>query len=636
MVVMVKQYLLACGLCAAWLAAALPVRAAEPPAPVSLLPTASPAPAHLRDLQSDTWVGTDGLGRPLSTNGQARAARQKKFVGIFYFLVHGTKKFYNNPGLYDDPRVVYDNTRILAQIAADPARKAEFYKQGNPYWWGEPAVGYFLSDDPWVTRHNLQMLQNAGVDVLFFDVTNAFTYPIAYMTVCHVAEQMRAEGLKTPQIAFLTNARGGYTVTELYTDFYSKGYYKDLWFQWDGKPLMLGKRDSKNDDGTPMRAEVQDFFTWRYSWAWNPGQGTWPWLDNYPQGFGWTVNPQTPEEVPVAIAGHPTTSIGRSDTGHAEPTVDPQTYLAPDVDKGVYFEKQWKRALAIDPQVIFVTGWNEWYAGRQILKKPMFFAGHMAQAGDPVFVDEYNQEFSRDAMPMKGGHQDNYYMQLVEGIREFKGVRPVPAAHGFNAIRLNGAFSQWAQVQPHYLDAIGDTQHRDWPGWANAQYTNATGRNDITSAKVACDAKNIAFYVHTNAPLTPHTDPHWMQLLIDADQNPKTGWHGYDFVVNSPVLNATTTTLKRLSNGKTWPVNYRAVGHDLMVIVPRALLGLTNIKKTAFDFHWVDNCAVGTGDIADWWYNGDSAPDGRFNYRYVNNQGAALPITPRTGSSPLD
>ena len=480
------------------------------------------------------------------------------------------------------------------------------------------------------------MLQNAGVDVLFFDVTNALTYPIAYMTVCHVAEQMRAQGLKTPQIAFLTNARGGYTVTQLYDNFYAKGYYKDLWFQWDGKPLMLGKRDAKLDNGTPMRAEVQDFFTWRYSWAWNPGQGTWPWIDNYPQGFGWVADPKTPEEAPVAVAGHPTTNIGRSDTGNAEPAVDPETYLAPDVDKGVYFAKQWKRALDIDPQMIFITGWNEWYAGRGTLGSPTQFAGHMAQAGDPMFVDNYNQEFSRDAMPMKGGHQDNYYMQMVEGIREFKGVWPVPAAHGYTTIRLNGSFAQWAKVQPQYLDAVGDTTHRDWPGWANQQYTNATGRNDITSAKVACDAKNVCFYVHTNAPLTPHTNKNWMQLLVDADHDPKTGWHGYDYVVNSRVVNANTTTLKRLSDGKTWPVEYRVSGQDLMVTIPRALLGLTDRAETTFDFHWIDNCAVGAGDVADWWYNGDSAPDGRFNFRYVNVRGAAPTAPPRQGISPLD
>ena len=82
-----------------------------------------------------------------------------------------------------------------------------------------------------------------------------------------------------------------------------------------------------------------------------------------------------------------------------------------------------------------------------------------------------------------------------------------------------------------------------------------------------------------------------MQLLIDADRNPKTGWHGYDFVVNSRVVSATQTTLKRLSDGKTCgllPTAWTAI--RLAVTVPRALLGLTGTKTTTLDFHWLDNC----------------------------------------------
>jgi hypothetical protein len=45
-----------------------------------------------------------------------------------------------------------------------------------------------------------------------------------------------------------------------------------------------------------------------------------------------------------------------------------------------------------------VTGWNEWTAGR------------WGEAGGPiVFVDQFDQEFSRDIALMKGGHGDNYY-----------------------------------------------------------------------------------------------------------------------------------------------------------------------------------------------------------------------------------
>ena len=45
-----------------------------------------------RDLMSDTWVASDGLGRTLSNYETCGPVRKNKFVGIFYFIwlgVHG-------------------------------------------------------------------------------------------------------------------------------------------------------------------------------------------------------------------------------------------------------------------------------------------------------------------------------------------------------------------------------------------------------------------------------------------------------------------------------------------------------------------------------------------------------------------
>jgi hypothetical protein len=66
--------------------------------------------------------------------------------------------------------------------------------------------------------------------------------------------------------------------------------------------------------------------------------------------------------------------------------------------------------------------------------------------------------------------------------------------------------------------------------------------------KVARDAKNLYFYAETAADLTPHTDPHWMLLYINLDQCHKTGWEGYDYVVNLAVSEK-TTSLHRLRDG---------------------------------------------------------------------------------------
>ncbi len=559
---------------------------------------------RFRDLYSDTWVATDALGRALPSSTEAPAPRKNRFVGIFYFIWHGA---HGTPG-------PYDNTKL---IAANPSHP-DYGPEGAFHWWGEPAVGYFLANDPWVIRHNIAMLQAAGVDVLLFDVTNAFTYPDEVHAFCQVAMRMREQGNATPQIAYVTHAAGAETVTSLYNNFYSKNLYPDLWFYWEGKPLILGDISAKLPGGSPIDPHIRDYFTWRYSWAWDPGQDKWQWIDSYPQRYGWHTNPNVAEEVPVSIASHPVNDIGRSFHNGAEPPLN-RDFIAADVKSGPYFNEQLEQALKLDPDFLFITGWNEWVAQRFIVKpgQQMNFMGRALKPGDTFFVDNYNEEFSRDAMPMKGGYGDTYYLQMVSGIRRFKGVRPIPIARGFHTMPPASQFAAWQKITPEYRDDIGDVIHRDWKGWGDLHYRDDSGRNDIVLAKVACDQHNLFFYARTAQPLSPHTDPNWMLLLINSDLNYSNGWHGFDYVVNQRVIGATTTTVKNISSGNEWEVKYRATGNQMVIEVPRAILKLDNGRRTVFDFHWVDNCPIG-GDINDLWYIGDSAPAGRFNYRFIH------------------
>jgi hypothetical protein len=109
-------------------------------------------------------------------------------------------------------------------------------------------------------------------------------------------------------------------------------------------------------------------------------------------------------------------------------------------------------------------------------------------------VDQYNQEFSRDIEPIKGGHGDNYYYQLIDGIRRFKGVRTRPKASAPKTIQINENFAQWNDVGPEFLDDLGDTFHRDHPGWGpQRSYVNRSGRNDLALMKVARDRSQLYF-----------------------------------------------------------------------------------------------------------------------------------------------
>ena len=557
-----------------------------------------------RDLGADTWVATDKLGRKLPLGGQKTpfvvpAPRKEKFVGIFYFVWQG---YHGTPG-------PFDISKLLAENPDDPqwGGKSAFH------WWGEPEVGYFRAADPWVARRNLTLLGDAGVDTLFVDVTNAFTYHEEMKVLFETARKMRAEGNPTPQIAFIMNANTVPTLQRLWDEWYSKGLYSELWFRWPDdngvmKPLILGKRDDKTKEGVAIPTAQQEFFTWRHSWfetnskGWfGDGKDKWPWRDKTPQKFGWHDDPKTPEQLAVGIGSHPIgENIGRSMQKGIEPPLDKYA-TTPLYDQGLQFEEQWQRVWEVDPKLVFVTGWNEWVAQRFTVApgQKINLAGHELKEGETFFVDLYNQEFNRDADPMKGGSSDNYYYQLVANIRRFKGASVLPALSKPKTIDVMGSWAQWDDVTPDYRDNVGDTMHRNFAGWGDKYYTDNSGRNDIVAAKTTRDVKNFTFYARTQQPLTPRADNNWMLLLINNDQNAATGWHGYDFRINSrPSLD--TTSVEKWENG-AWKEIARVPLHvgdnEIAISLPRILTGQT--ARAAFDFKWADNIDI-NGGIDDW------------------------------------
>jgi hypothetical protein len=555
------------------------------------------------------WPATDALGRKLPMPPEVGTPRLDRFVGIFYFLTHSGGGPRNPGG--DGP---YDVAKILAQDP-DAAKKPDsplWGKIGTSHYWSEPLYGYYRSTDPWVLRRHAQLLADAGIDMLIFDTTNARSYPEVYMALCEVFRQVRQSGGRTPQIAFMVNTQAGETGQRIYRDLYKPGLYQKLWFNWLGKPLMIC-------DPKEASPELQQFFTlrrahWPFTLTNTPY--AWHWEATYPQPYGYTDDPSKPEEVNVSVAQNLRQSDGQvtdMSTGDARGRSfhDGKLDKAPGaVDHGYNFQEQWKHALELDPPFVMVTGWNEWTAGR------------WGQPGGPiVFVDQFDQEFSRDIEPMKGGHGDNYYLELVAKVRRFKGAPPLPKASPPKTIRIAKGFDQWSDVRPEFLDALGETIFRNFDGAAGLHYTNDTGRNDLAAFKVARDGKNIYFYARTRNAITPPIGDNWMCLLIDADQNPSTGWEGYDFTVNRTLKSDGKTWLEKNEGGWKWrkvaPVSFRVMENELQLAIPRKALGLPEGKAhLSFDFKWTDNLQR-PGDVMDFYLSGDVAPEGRMNYRYV-------------------
>ncbi len=697
-----------------------------------------------RDIASDTWVATDAIGRSLPLAEEVGPPRAGKFVGAFYFLWLGES---GEEGPFDISRILAHDATLLGKPQSPP-----WGPMLAPHHWGESIFGYYRSNDESVLRKHAQMLTDAGVDMIVFDVTNQATYPRSWKALSRVFEQVKREGNRVPQIAFLCPFwEPAKVVRELWDDLYSRELHQDLWFRWEGKPLILADPDrigGQQEQGrrvSPVRLEpghtlgltltmdrpvravaaaaptwahrdsavtlslrregqqgervasrrfeavedngwlrlelnpplppgtyqlemsdprgqvgwwsdprsrgtgksgqalldsarvagtrtfrvepvddqldqIRHFFTFRKPqpdyFAGPTGPRQWSWLEVYPQ-HAFYREAGVAEEVAVGVAQNAADgklsvftyprAHGRSFHDGHEPGPEGRD------GSGQNFAEQWRRALQLDPAFLFVTNWNEWIAGR-------FSPANMPLHGTgPVtFVDEFDAEFSRDVEPMKGGHGDNYLYQMAAGIRRFKGARPIPPIEP-RPIAIDGNLDDWASVQPEFRDTIGDPVDRDHAGWGRRlHYTNRTGRNDIVSSKVSLDARSVFFLARTRGKLTSPDGPNWMLLFLDTDHNAKTGWLGYDFVVNRTIRDASTTTLERNIGGRyEWgapiAIPFRKSSDAIELAIPRTALGLHTLPAM-FDFKWADGIQQ-SGEWSDFTINGDAAPNDRYNFR---------------------
>ena len=574
------------------------------------------------------WVATDAIGRTLPDYAAAGGQRAQRYIGMFYWLWHPYVR------LKDGPQIT------TAQLIHDNPNSPAF--ECNDRYWGEPENGFYHPEDSWSTRRNLQLLANAGVDFIYIDFTNGSQGCDAINSFMSVMLDMYNKGIPVPKIVFFLNEGGVDDAVNCIMDkVYNNQAYQPLWFYWQGKPLIMA--DPVKTASLSARAntsQVQNFFTWRKTWAFNVNQ--WNFLDNYPQNY-YSSN-GVAEQMPVSKAmGAPISDCGQGSshlTGSPLPAYD-QYWETSLTEQGLRFDQNWSRAHQIDPQIVCVSGWNELIAAAWPSRADNSNVSCMGkQWNDPswrcvnnasciskdangnhiphgwYYVDEFNTEFNRDIEPMKGGYTDSYYYQLITHIRKHKGLVAPQSTSAAKTIIVDGQFGEWGSVTPVQKDAQGDCEHRNFKDVKNYQtYVNNTGRNDIIESRTTADGANVYFYIKTAAAITPYTDPNWMMVYLNTDQNKSTGWEGLDYVINMGVTSSSQTTIKK-RNGNTWTTmgtaTYSVSGNEMEIAVPRALVGLT-ANTVSYYYQIFDNPSV-LDNIEDNFINGESAPDRRFNY----------------------
>ncbi len=277
------------------------------------------------------------------------------------------------------------------------------------HYWSKPAEGYYSSSDKNVIRKHMTQLYTAGVDYIVIDLTNANDGYIGASAwtnyiqkpmdaICDTIMEMRAEGQGTPYVVFWVGDNKGPLYREIYNKYHAVEKWQDCFVYWDDKPFL--HTTHMQYDEFPCK----DLFTIRSMWGLK--------FSNYEEGQWSFLNPDNTvhlaldkngkaEQVSVAVASQE--SYMSQPTAHGR-------------EGGFFWFRQWYYAFDIQPKVVTLTWWNEWTAQRFDVKGLQ----------GPQFVDNYNQEYSRDIEPMEGGHGDQYYQWMKAYISAYKGGKECP------------------------------------------------------------------------------------------------------------------------------------------------------------------------------------------------------------------
>lgn len=283
--------------------------------------------------------------------------------------------------------------------------------------WSVPLRGPYLSNNRDVIFEHGKLLAAADVDFVFIDWSNNTEYDPATMrdkrkdfrTIEETTDllfEIWKDIPNAPKICILAgpsdtgmtgiaNGKHQTKVDQIYRDYIEKEENKDMYFCYNGKPLLICYA------ATPTKiSEDPEWTDGRFTVKWMTGfvgqQGKlfdietkkshlyWSWEERGEQTF--TVLDGTVEAVTCTAASR--------QQGNPES----KNYIAANPrNNGMTLKQQFQRAYDLGARVVLVVSWNEWSSGEQP-----------------------SVEVSKDIEPSKA-HGTFYYDLLREQIKKFKG-----------------------------------------------------------------------------------------------------------------------------------------------------------------------------------------------------------------------
>lgn len=515
-------------------------------------------------------------------------ATSEKQVGIFYFVWQGTENAQTQ---------IYDNTEILSRmdltgktsISLSEWQAAGGGPKGDFHWWGQPLFGYYDMNDEWVISRHLQMFAQAGIDFIVLDQTNGIRpgYIERITTLFEIAYDLQTQGVRVPKITFMSYDDGPGTVDKLYYYFYFKHpEWSSLHYHWNGheKPVIFdniagwnkqastqidtAQKLASYDPAVTANVELRDVsFPHETKVKYN-GTGL-LYLDfrDMPQPVkdksdgGYTFMNISVAEI---------CATNRSTENILTETADRSRNFDGECNRewhgeadawryGYNFAREFDYALKRDPDMVFITGWNEWIAQLQVRAD-----------GSISLIDNADINNSRDIEPMSGGYGDNYYLQMCRYITQFKYGTVALSPAGEATVDLTTTSEAWLSAGAvSYDDPTGDGAARDHQAAAVSSivYTAPAADNDITRLYIAADTNATYLRVETAEAVKDAQKEGNLVLLIKVGDK--------TYAINRTGGTGTACTVEELIDGTWKPVGEatcHAEGNRFSVAVPTDLI----------------------------------------------------------------
>ena len=569
----------------------------------------------MRDLSAEDYslynlCGEDALGRTIN---RVDSQKKDKYVGIFYSMWLGQHKS-QQTGIYN---VTYLESSDEGLAYLNSVEDSEYSRMNEFHFWGEPLYGYYNTRDPWVLTRHMELFMDAGIDYLCIDATNRVIYQDSITTLLDLLNGWYKEGKNIPKVMFYTNSYSGDTVRDLYYKFYQTDKYDNVWFSPNGKPLIIGVTTNSNgaSDQTKFNPSWSNFIDDEMMAFFDVKESEWPngnHNDNSIPWMSWDYPQRTHNgaiAIPVAQHSHSRISVSYKDPECSRGYNNQTGHIDGDKDSGLSFQQMWDTALndAYGVTNALVCSFNEWMAIKQYASENSW---HM--------VDVCDYEYSRDIEMMKGGYNDNYYLQLVENVREFKYEPFVKYQKTLYNVDINNGVSPIWNYVKGYADLTGDAINRNFEGAVNGlRYVDNSARNDISLVKVANSSSNLYFYIECVDDITPRNslDEGFMNIFIktkDTDDN----FMGFNYVINRHMQND-KASIEKCNGGYNFThvgeADISITGNIMQVSIPRSLIE-TN-EECDIEFKITDNITH-PEDVMDYYISGDSMPIGRLHYGY--------------------